>query len=227
MSTTEQEKARAAAAAVERVRDGMAVGLGTGSTAAHAVRLLGERMRDGLRIVGVPTSSATQRLAVEAGIPLVTLDERPRLDVTIDGADEVDARLDLVKGGGGALLREKVVAYASERVVIVVDGSKVKTRLGAFPLPVEIIPFARSVVEGAVRDLKGAPSLRVRDGAPLRTDEGHWILDCAFGSIADTADLSRALHEIPGVVEHGLFLGMADEVIVARAGSVEVMRRPP
>jgi ribose 5-phosphate isomerase A len=227
MSTAaEREKAAAAEEAVGWVRDGMTLGLGTGSTAALVVRRLGERVRGGLRIRGVPTSKATEALACEVGVPLVGLDAVTRLDLAIDGADEVDGNLALVKGGGGALLREKIVAAAATRLLVVVDSGKVKDRLGAFPLPVEVIPFGWPVVAERVRGLGGAPSLRrVREGSPFVTDEGHWILDCAFGVIRDPRGLGSALKEIPGVVEHGLFVDMTHAVLVGREDGVDLLLR--
>jgi ribose 5-phosphate isomerase A len=228
MGTTDadREKAAAAAAAVERVRDGMTLGLGTGSTAALAVRGIGARVRAGLEVRGIPTSRATEALALEVGIPLVGFADTTRVDLTIDGADEVDGGLALVKGGGGALLREKIVAAASAEMVVIVDSAKVKARLGAFPLPVEVIDFGWQVVARRVEALGARPTLRLgKDGRPFSTDEGHRILDCAFGTIADPAALGRALHEIPGVVEHGLFVGLATTVLVGRGGSVDVLTR--
>jgi ribose 5-phosphate isomerase A len=220
------QKAAAARQAVDLVRDGMVVGLGTGSTAAHAVRALGERVRQGLEVQGIPTSRATETLARQVGIALTGFDRTTRLDLTIDGADEVDEDLSLIKGGGGALLREKIVATATDHVVIVVDEAKVKTRLGAFPLPVEVVPFGWQVVAERVQSMGGRPALRkAPDGRPFVSDEGHWILDCAFGTIRDPGTLSRDLHEIPGVVEHGLFLNLARTVLVGRAdGTVDTLR---
>jgi ribose 5-phosphate isomerase A len=227
MSTAaEREKAAAAEEAVGWVRDGMTLGLGTGSTAALVVRRLGERVRGGLRIRGVPTSKATEALAREVGVPLVGLDAGTRLDLAIDGADEVDGNLTLVKGGGGALLREKIVAAAATRLLVVVDSGKVKDRLGAFPLPVEVVPFGWPVVVERVRGLGGTPTLRrARDGSPFVTDEGHWILDCAFGVIPDPRALGTALKEIPGVVEHGLFVDMTHAVLVGREDGVDLLLR--
>lgn len=225
MSQQDREKQLAAATAVREVHSGMRVGLGSGSTALHAVRLLGERVSKGLEIVGVPTSRETARAAREAGIPLDDLDERPRLDLTIDGTDETDHRLRLIKGGGGALLREKIVASASGRMIVVADASKVVDTLGAFPLPVEVIPFALGVVRARIRRLGVEPVLRkAKDGAgPFATDEGNLILDCPFRAIEDPESLDATLSRIPGVVEHGLFLGLATEVIVARKCEISVL----
>lgn len=227
MSRQDHEKQVVARAAAARVESGMRVGLGSGSTAALVVRALGERVRQGLSIVGVPTSRQTEAIAREVGVPLDDLLSTPRLDLTIDGADETDRRLRLVKGGGGALLREKIVASASERVLIVVDASKIVATLGAFPLPVEVVPFAASVVAARIAALGVEPRLRRRaDGTPFVSDEGNHILDCPFGRIADPEALGATLDGIAGVVEHGLFLGLADEVLVARGDHVESLRVP-
>jgi ribose 5-phosphate isomerase A len=222
----EDEKEAAARASLAYVSAGQVVGLGSGSTAGRAVRLLGERVRAGLSIRGVPTSERTRTLAAAAGIPLVTLDEAPELDVTIDGADEVDGALRLIKGGGGALLREKIVAAASRRLVIVADSAKAVAVLGAYPLPVEIIPFARAPVARRIAALGAQVALRPgAGGGPYVTDEGHWLLDCNFGRIEDPEGLARHLAGMPGVVEHGLFLGMASVVLVGKGSAVEE-RRP-
>jgi ribose 5-phosphate isomerase A len=226
MSRQDEHKRAAAQAAVLAVQDGMRVGLGSGSTALHAVRELGERVRAGLTITGVPTSRQTEAAAREAGIPLDDLSERPWLDLTLDGADEVDGRLRLVKGGGGALLREKIVASASRRLLILVDASKCVERLGAFPLPVEVVPFAASVVAAHVARWGVTPRLRVRGGAPFVTDEGNHVLDCPFGEITDPEGLAARLADVPGVVEHGLFLDLADAVYVAGDDGVEVRAAP-
>jgi len=221
------DKHAAALRALDYVADGMVVGLGTGSTAAHMVRVLGARLRAGFAVRGVPSSAATEALARDCGIPLVTLDAVTRVDLTIDGADEIDPRLRLIKGGGGALLREKIVVSVSARVVIVADGSKLVSRLGAFPLPVEVIPFAWRVVAEALAKDGGRPTLR-RDaaGAPFVTDEGHYLIDCAYGAIADAEALARRLDGLVGVVEHGLFLNLADLAIVGRDGATEIIERP-
>lgn len=219
--TQDQEKQLAAEASLKYVRDGQAVGLGTGSTATWAIRALGEKVRAGLKIRGIPTSQRSRDLASELGIPLTTFDEIQQLDVTIDGADEFDPNLNLIKGGGGALLREKIVASASRQVVIVTDSSKQVPVLGKFPLPVEVIRFAQALVAKRIASLGATPTLR-RDaqGKPYITDEGHHILDCSFGKIPNPAELDRTLNAIPGVVEHGLFVGMASVVIMAKGGQV-------
>ncbi len=221
----DQQKIRAAARSLDYVEPGMTLGLGSGSTAAHMVRLLGERVRAGLAVRGVATSRATEALAAEAGIPLLTLEDVTRLDLTIDGADEVDRALRLIKGGGGALLREKVVASVSDRLVIIADRSKRVERLGAFPLPVEVVRFAWKVVAEALGADGAQVVLRMRDGAPFVTDEGHYILDCAFGAIADPEALAARIGAIPGVVEHGLFIDMADVAIFAGDDGEEVVSR--
>jgi ribose 5-phosphate isomerase A len=217
-----QEKEAAGRAAAQLVRDGEVVGLGTGSTAYFAVVALGERVKAGLKIIGIPTSVQTRDLARAAGIPLTTLDEHPEIDITIDGADEVDPRLNLIKGGGGALLREKIVASASKKMTVVADSGKIVAALGKFPLPVEIIDFARVVIEKKIAALGATAKLRTEpDGKPFVTDEGHHILDCSFGRIDDPPVLARALNEMPGVVEHGLFIGLAKLVVVGRGDRVE------
>ena len=223
--SADAEKRLAAERAVALIEDGMVVGLGTGSTAAHAVRLLGERVAAGLRVKGVPTSEATRKLARESKIPMTGLKEAGRLQVTIDGADELDPQLRLIKGGGGALLREKIVAAASDMLVIVADASKVVQQLGAFPLPVEVVPFGLPVVIPAIAKLGAKPALRGGDNAPFVTDEGHFILDCPFRKIEDPEALASALSAIPGVVEHGLFLDLADRIIIGRRDDVKVFRR--
>jgi ribose 5-phosphate isomerase A len=221
----EAEKEAAGRAAAKLVRDGDVVGLGTGSTAYFAVIALGARVRAGLKIVGIPTSVATGELARGVGIQLTSLDEHPEIDITIDGADELDPKLNLIKGGGGALLREKVVASASKKMVVISDSTKVVPVLGKFPLPVEIIAFARAVVEKKIAALGGAPKLRMKaDGSVYVTDNGNQILDCSFGKIAEPAKLARALSDVPGVVEHGLFIGLASFAIVGRGNTVEEIR---
>jgi ribose 5-phosphate isomerase A len=230
--TAEQYKRQAAEHALLLVEDGMTLGLGTGSTAAHFVDLLGERIGEGLRIIGVPTSEATRAQAERLGIPLTDIDRQPSLDLTIDGADEIDPALRLIKGGGGALLHEKIVAMAADRMVVIADHSKCVATLGAFPLPVEVVRFGA----GATRDLvealaaeagcTGEIALRMMpDGRPFVTDSGHFILDCAFGRIAEPEALDEALKLVPGVVENGLFLGIADAAIVAGPDGVVVLER--
>ena len=219
------EKELAGRAAAKLVVAGNIVGLGTGSTAYFAVVALGERVRAGLNVIGIPTSDATAELARAAGVPLSTLDQHPEIDITIDGADEIDPQLRLIKGGGGALLREKIIATASKKMVVVADSSKLVSALGRFPLPVEIIPFASAVLEKKITALGARCKLRTRaDGSAFVTDEGHHILDCSFGKIADPAALARALNGMPGVVEHGLFIGIAKIALVGKASTVAEIR---
>jgi ribose 5-phosphate isomerase A len=218
----ESEKEVAGRAAAQLVREGDIVGLGTGSTAYFAVIAIGERVQAGLKIKGIPTSTQTAELARSVGIPLTTLDEYPEIDITIDGADEVDPSLSLIKGGGGALLREKIIAAASRKMVVVADSGKIVPVLGKFPLPVEIIDFARVVLEKKIGVLGATTKLRVRsDGQPFVTDEGHHILDCCFGEIDDPARLAITLSNMPGIVEHGLFIGLASMALVGRGEWVE------
>jgi ribose 5-phosphate isomerase A len=231
----DRAKRAAAEAALALVEDGMALGLGTGSTAAIFVDLLAGRMnRDGLRVLGVPTSLVTAAQAGSLGIPLTTLDDVPRLDLTVDGADEADGRLDLVKGGGGALLREKIVAAASERMVVIADASKRVEALGAFPLPVELVRFGAAATLArlervlAEADVGGTRITRRQGPSGLYiTDEGHEIADLHLGRIGDAAALERALLSVPGVVETGLFIGMAERLILGHAeGHAETVERP-
>lgn len=205
---------------------GMIVGLGSGSTAAFAVEALGRRVREGLRITGIPTSERTAALARALEIPLSSLDVEGHIDVTIDGADEVEAgSLNLIKGHGGALLREKIVAEVSERLVIVVDHTKMVDRLGVREsVPVEVIPFGWQAAARRLRDLGANPLLRKGpDGSPFKSDGGHYIVDCGFGAIASAASLAEKLDHIVGVVEHGLFIGLTSEVRVGEAGGVRVV----
>src|SRR5580700_11214750 len=220
------EKEAAARASLRFVRDGDIVGLGTGSTAAYAVRFLAERVREGLKIRGIPTSVQTKELAGSLGIPLTTLDEYQQIDVDIDGADEFDSQLHLIKGGGGALLREKIIASASRQVVIIADSSKQVAVLGKFPLPVEVIPFAQPLVAKRISALGSSVKLRQdTKGNPFITDEGHHILDCSFGQIPDPPALARKLSDMPGIVEHGLFIDLATVVLCAKGENVTELRR--
>jgi ribose 5-phosphate isomerase A len=223
-------KMLAAERALEFVKPGMKLGLGTGSTAAKFIELLGRRVAGGLDIVGVPTSEGTRALAERLGVPLTTLDEQPELDLTVDGADEIDRDLNLIKGGGGALLREKIVAMASERMIVIADSAKRVERLGAFPLPVEIVRFgARAtlrMMEIAAQDIgcDGRLTLRkIANGDNFVTDSGNFIVDCAFGLILDAEALGDVLEMIPGVVEHGLFIGIADTAILAGKDGIEII----
>lgn len=222
----DQEKEAAARASLKFVKDGQVVGLGTGSTAAYFIKLLGEQVKNGLRIRGIPTSDRSRELALNLGIPLTTLDECQEIAVTVDGADEVDPQLRLIKGGGGALLREKIVASATRQMVVVADASKKVARLGKFPLPVEVIKFAQALVAKRITALGAQVSLRtIPDGNPFVTDENNHILDCRFGEIRDADSLARTLSEMPGVVEHGLFIGMASVALFARGSQTEELRR--
>jgi ribose 5-phosphate isomerase A len=227
------QKRAAAARAVEFVRPGMRLGLGTGSTAKHFVELIGERVRAGLDIVAVPTSQATRADAERCGIALTTLDETPELDLTVDGADEIAPDLSLIKGGGGALLREKVVAAASARMIVIADASKWVAALGRYPLPIEVAPFGLGAtlraIEKAIATIQGPGSLTVRqdkDGHAFVTDGGHWIVDAALGRIDDPAAMAHALLGIPGVMEHGLFIGLAQMAIIAGPDGIKVVERP-
>ena len=224
---TEQKRA-AAERAVEWVESGTTVGLGTGSTAVWAIRAIGAALKDGrLRdIVAVPTSNDSDRDGRALGIPIVTLAEHPVVDLTIDGADEVDPALNLIKGHGGALLREKVVAQASRREVIVVDDSKPSPQLGTkMSLPVEVIRFAAAIERAYLESLGATVTLRGGDDTPFVTDEGNWIYDCDFGPIDDCERLSARLHERAGIVEHGLFLSLATDLVIATDRGVEVRTR--
>ena len=222
----DQEKEAAARASLRFVKDGQVVGLGTGSTAAYFIRLLAEEVKRGLRVRGIPTSDRSRELAENLGIPLTTLDECQAIAVTVDGADEVDPQLRLIKGGGGAMLREKIVASATKQLVIVADASKQVPMLGKFPLPVEVIRFAQALVAKRITALGAAVSVRKNaDGTPYVTDENNYILDCRFGQIRDADTLARELSEMPGVVEHGLFIGMASVVLFARGSEIVELRR--
>jgi ribose 5-phosphate isomerase A len=231
--TMDELKRQAAAQALEHVRDGMKLGLGTGSTAKHFVELLGERVKSGLKVIGVPTSEATRAQAEQCGIVLTTLDEIDRLDLTVDGADEVDPALNLIKGGGGALLREKIVAAASDRMIVIADDTKWVPTLGRFPLPVEVIPFGLSATRRAIVDvftkcgLSGEMKIRTGgNGHAFVTDGGHWIIDAHLGAITDAPRLAGLLGAIPGVVEHGLFIGLASTAMLAGSQGIRVFERP-
>lgn len=226
------QKRAAAARAVEFVRSGMRLGLGTGSTARHFVELVGDRVRAGLDVVAVPTSLATKADAERCGITLTTLDETPELDLTVDGADEIGPDLTLIKGGGGALLREKIVAAASARMIVIADESKWIAALGRFPLPIEVAPFGFSAtqraIEKAIAALQKPGQLALRqgkDGHPFVTDGGHWIIDAALGRIDDPRAMAHALAGIPGVMEHGLFIGLAQIAILAGPDGCRLVER--
>jgi ribose 5-phosphate isomerase A len=226
MSVTINTKKLAGEKAVEYVEDGMLVGLGTGSTVYFTIVKLGEMVKNGLKIKGIPTSIRTENLARELGIPLISFADTDTLDVCIDGADELNAKLELVKGGGGALLREKLVAAASRKFIVVADATKKVATLGKFPLPVEIVQFAWETTFRRVDALGIAPAMRMSEGRPYVTDNGNYILDCACGAIADAPALNRQLKMMPGVVETGLFIEMADVAIVAGESDIEVLSKP-
>jgi ribose 5-phosphate isomerase A len=225
-------KRAAAARALDYVKDGMKLGLGTGSTAEAFLDVLAERMRAGLKISGTPTSERTAKKARALGIPIGELAALAPLDLVVDGADEADAHLDLIKGGGGALLREKIVAASGKRMVVIADESKLVGTLGAFPLPVEVVEFGHATTAGRIVSAASAlghaglaPVLRHRDGKPFRTDSGNCIYDCPFGAITDTARLAATLSAIPGIVDHGLFVGMASVLILGGVTGVRVLER--
>jgi ribose 5-phosphate isomerase A len=225
-------KRQAAARALQEVRDGMKLGLGTGSTARHFVELLGERVRGGLKVVGVPTSEATRAQAEQCGIALTTLDDIDRLDLTVDGADEIDPALNLIKGAGGALLREKIVATASDRMIVIADETKWVEVLGRFPLPVEVIPFGLGATQRAMAKafaqcgVSGPMVLRKgRDGHVFVTDGGHWIVDAHLGRIEDAPRLAGCLGAVPGIVEHGLFTNLASVAVLAGGQGIRVVER--
>lgn len=227
------QKRAAAARAVEFVRPGMRLGLGSGSTAKHFVELLAERVGAGLEVIAVPTSEATRSDAERLGVPLTSLDETPALDLTVDGADEIAPDLSLIKGGGGALLREKIVASASARMVVIADETKWVAALGRFLLPIEVVPFGLAATRRAVEAAAAAagctgPALlrRGKDGHVFVTDGGHWILDAALERIADPRALADRLDGIAGVVEHGLFIGLAQTAVIADSSGVRVIERP-
>jgi ribose 5-phosphate isomerase A len=226
-------KRQAAARALEHVQNGMKLGLGTGSTAKHFVELLGQRVRAGLNVVGVPTSEVTRADALRCGIPLTTLEDIDRLDLTVDGADEIDPLLNLIKGGGGALLREKIVAAASDRMIVIADDSKWVGVLGRFPLPLEVIPFGLAATQRAIgkafaqTGVSGQMVVRNgKDGHVFVTDGGHWIIDAHLGRITDAPRLADLLTSIPGVVEHGLFIGLASLAMLASPQGIRVVERP-
>ena len=229
MNADEQKQA-AAVRALDFIEPGMKLGLGTGSTAEHFVRALGARVKEGFDIVGVPTSERTGQLAESLGIPLTNLDDTPHLDVTIDGADELDIDLRLIKGGGGALLREKIVATASDRMIVIADASKLVTTLGAFPLPVEVIPFGCTATASRMAEVASAWGCTGRIarrtdeyGEPFFTDSGNFIFDCAFGRIPDPVGLAHELNRIAGVVDNGLFIGIADLAIVGTPSGTDII----
>jgi ribose 5-phosphate isomerase A len=228
--TGDNQKQAAARRALDFVEDGMKLGIGTGSTAEEFVKLLAERVAGGLKVIGVPTSERTAALAKKLGVPLSNLDDTPHLDLTIDGADELDSQLRLIKGGGGALLREKIVATSSDRMIVIADASKVVKTLGAFPLPIEVIPFGAVSTAAAIAkiasiyDCHGKIARRCDSyGEPFFTDSNNFIFDCAFGQIPDPDSLARELNLIPGVVETGLFIGIATHALVGTPTGVDMI----
>ena len=223
-------KFNAAQAALEYIKDGMIVGLGTGSTANHFINALAEKAKAGLNVKCIPTSQASAKLAQSLGLTLTTLDEHPFVDITVDGTDEIDGSFRLIKGGGGALLLEKIVASSSKYMVVIADESKQVKQLGAFPLPIEVVPFGLTATRNLMKSLaydagcSGEMTLRLRpDGTRFLTDNGNYIVDCAFGEIADPEALDDALKLVPGVVENGLFLGLADLGVFAGPEGVTVI----
>jgi ribose 5-phosphate isomerase A len=230
MSWREDAKKRAASEAVKNVRDGFVIGLGSGSTVAYAICEIGRKIRNGeLSVVGVPASYKTFLLAVECGIPLTSLNEHPRLNLTIDGADQIDEELNLIKGRGGALTREKIIASASDSLIIVVDETKLTKSLGEDqPVPIEVMPFALPLVTDRIKKMGGRPELRERkDGSgPYVTDNGNFIIDADFGVIEDPKNLNANLKRIPGIIETGLFIGMTEKAYVGTRISVRTLRKP-
>ena len=231
--TADDLKKAAAAAAVELVRDGQKLGLGTGSTATHFIDLLAQRVKQGLKVEVVPTSKQSHERAKRAGIPLTTLEAHPYLDLTVDGTDEFDGGFNLIKGGGGALLLEKIVASSSRYMFVIADETKQVETLGKFPLPIEVIPFGFKATAWKIEralDLLGLKAklvVRAKDGKPFRTDAGHIIIDAAIGRIPDPEHLSRFLKSVPGVVDHGLFVGMCGKVLLGTKDGVKTLDKPP
>jgi ribose 5-phosphate isomerase A len=226
MLNADKAKELAAQRSLEFVQDGMVVGLGSGTTATHFIKLLGERVQQGLKVRGIASSKASEELAISLSIPITDFQNNPEIDVAIDGADEVTHQLELIKGGGGALLREKIVASASKRFIIVADSSKVVNKLGKFPLPVEVIPMASPLVARRLQRLGFNPVVRkVATGGDFITDEGNLILDCHGGEIEDPHKLAASIRQIVGVVEHGLFLEMAEMALIAGDSDVVELKR--
>jgi len=212
--------------AAEYIEDGMIIGLGTGSTAYYAIKKVGEMVRKGLKVKAVPTSKETAELAAEEGIELIELADVESLDLTIDGADEVDPDFNLIKGGGGALLREKIVASATDKLIIVVDESKMVEHLGAFPLPIEVTPFSWQYTQKMIEKFSCSSEIRKKDGEIFVTDNGNYILDCDFGKIEDPVKVTVELNKLPGVVENGIFAEMAEIIVVGyNDGHIEVLEK--
>lgn len=223
----EDLKKLAAEKAIENIEDDMVVGLGSGSTVEYALKKLGQLVRDGLKIKGIPSSIRTQRIAINEKIPLTSFEENPEIDLTIDGADEVDSSLNVIKGGGGALTREKIIAFNSKKVIIVIDDSKIVKALGIdFPLPVEVTKFGWTATKKIIENFGCIVELRkIMENEPFITDNGNYILDCEFEKISDPVQLENDLNIIPGVVENGLFIGLVDEVIVGSKQGIMTLEK--
>ncbi len=217
------EKKEVGEKAVNFVKDGMVIGLGTGSTVLYTINKLGELVKEGLSIKGIPTSKQTEKLAIEVGIPLISFQEVDYLDLAIDGADGVDPNLHLIKGGGGALLREKIVARAANNFIVIADSEKMVKNLGSISLPVEVVPFGYEVTMKHISELGAIPELRQSSAGSYKTDNGNYILDCRFSSISSPRILEKELNLIPGVVDNGLFVGMANTVITVDKGTIKVI----
>ncbi|WP_010647832.1 ribose-5-phosphate isomerase RpiA [Oceanobacillus massiliensis] len=225
LSEMDQMKRAVGEEAAAYVKDGMKIGLGTGSTAYWLIRRLGERVKSGLNIEGIPSSAQTEQWAKEFGVPLTDFSRVKELDITIDGADEVDENLHLIKGGGAALFREKIIAQAANELIIIVDSSKMVTNLGKYPLPVEVLPFGWERTANEISMLGCVPNIRKKDGGNLITDNGNYILDCPFDAISDPARLNEEIRRIIGVVETGLFIGMADKILVGNGKEIKVIQK--
>jgi ribose 5-phosphate isomerase A len=222
----ESMKKRAAEFAIEFVKDGQIIGIGTGSTILYAIQALGGKVRDGLSIIGVPTSKQSERIAKELNIPIRQLNDVDRVDIVIDGADEINPAFDMIKGGGGALTREKLVALAAKERVIVVDETKLVPFLGkSFRLPVEVLPYGWRYCQNCLQEIGCTVNLRTRDSEIFETDNGNYILDCGFDDLGDAEDLERRIKLIPGVIESGLFIGIADTLVIGYQGKIEVLKR--
>lgn len=222
----ERLKQTAAERAVEEIQPGAIVGLGTGSTVYYVLRALGEKVRGGLKITGIATSKQTEIISAKQGIPLSTLAEHPVIDVTIDGADEIDPSLNLIKGGGGALVREKIIAHASKRLVIVADASKSVSVLGTtFALPVEVLQFGWEATQATINSICGKSTMRYNGEKPFLSDNGNYILDCRFDAIRQPAQIELQLNNLPGVVENGLFVNRADKAIIGTTSGVEICEK--
>lgn len=221
----EKEKQLAAKEAVKYLSDNKIIGLGTGSTIYYAIKEIAELVKNGLRIQAVPTSDKTQELAISLGIPIIDINTIDTINITIDGADEFTKDLTLIKGGGGALLREKIVASMTKQEIIIADSSKYVEKLGKFKLPIEVIPFASKYVHSKIRDLQGEGTIRLIQNRPFLTDEGNYIIDADFGSITNPSELSHNLNEIEGVVGHGLFIDLAQKVIMGNNDDIIVFEK--